>query len=998
MNSLLSDKFSGSALLTSPEMSALSSETLSLTGRTRLDLLNELSEELAPVVSDLDQFQELSRWLTQKYPELDVEPYVVKAKGKASRLLSQRLNKYSLPDYVSKKTTQSYSEAYEYLFRSLSKPLKRSSTALLSEASPVLAQLEKNAQNASKRVYATAQQWVMATYGEVVESVVAAGLQAAGSSAHSSTGILPEGSTTRQSNTTGITYENVAVYIEGVQVPFVAISVGSTMGTYPTASIEIPPQAGLMDIARYYRPKVHIFYEDKNFGGQRLLFSGHIVAPNFTRSRSGGMATISFHCMHKAMNLQGLTLEYGGILTHASPSLRDANPQQAALKVGDFNSVNSLIRALVGITGIQSGGDDAITPSNPKILAANTSLVDPKFGKYIKRYEGMPSVLINFWNQLKVMSYANEVHNKIMSKMYIPLFEEGLHFFNRMSGHHILETMIQNTRIGYCPEKTNPEAVEHNILVAPPFRLNNFSAINAQLLVTNLHNMMNYSGEMMPFLDLIDQFYFGVDYHILHLNSPAQVPIDPSIFVDPDVPGSSQGQEVMAIDYVVKPVLPFYYSPICNVLLPKMYSTISIGQDETGIPTRITALHNFLMSSDGTLNSSHRAPASIREAVAVGIAASNAQSATQISVNLANTTNGSYQIPGKYEQGSGIRPQQMALPQWLAFMVKAKTDEASNTLKESWPEVGTDEYKRLMDLSAAWVYRYGYNHNPDTAQTTRKPWADVLNPYSPKSAINPSQRVLFAAADYYFTQSVVQSRSGSVEAVFNPYIIPGYPMDVVSDSPNEPSFHGLCSSVTHSITSRSVVTSVSMVAASTFAELTNYYIPPAHPWLSTAMNLVNMEFTEGDEPFEVGEVTSSKTTIINNPRAKAYADTFYKQVLGVGAAAIEDIYDFTSGLPSPVLRQGGVFVPGSTDKLPQPNGGEGNPFMSVMGNLTLVSRPIESRGHIEAQNGVMFIDLTPALYNGTQMQYSPPILGDERLLEPGASMFLDYEETEDFVK
>ena len=61
---------------------------------------------------------------------------------------------------------------------------------------------------------------------------------------------------------TGLIYQNIKLYIEGVQVPFESISISQGVGALPSASIVVPPQSGLMDIARFYQPKVHIFYED----------------------------------------------------------------------------------------------------------------------------------------------------------------------------------------------------------------------------------------------------------------------------------------------------------------------------------------------------------------------------------------------------------------------------------------------------------------------------------------------------------------------------------------------------------------------------------------------------------------------------------------------------------------------------------------------------------------------------------------------------------------
>lgn len=117
-------------------------------------------------------------------------------------------------------------------------------------------------------------------------------------------------------NTTDIVYQDIKVYIEGVQVPFEAISISQNIGEYPSAIVQVPPQSGLMDIARYYQPKVHIFYTDRDLGGDRLLFWGHIIACNYAKSRQQGMATISFRCHHKNALFEQVTLEWSNYVNN----------------------------------------------------------------------------------------------------------------------------------------------------------------------------------------------------------------------------------------------------------------------------------------------------------------------------------------------------------------------------------------------------------------------------------------------------------------------------------------------------------------------------------------------------------------------------------------------------------------------------------------------------------------------------------------------------------
>jgi hypothetical protein len=871
-------------------------------------------------------------------------------------------------------------------------------------------------------------------------------------SAATSTGL--EGTPNATNNNTDLQYQDIKVYVEGVQVPFEAITINQQIGALPTATIQIPPQQSLMDITRYYQPKVHIFFTDQNLGGDRLLFWGHIIAANYAKSRQAGMSTISFRCMHKNALVNEVTLEWSDYVNNAITGGGDANSQAAVAQVTDLNSKQSLLNALKGITGMQSDTADLIDPSNTDVMAADITKLDQKWTNLQTRWIGMPAAMMNLWNQIKQSCYAHPGLNTVLSRIYIPLMEEGLGFFDRITGHYVLENLIQNSKQPYCDHYYSDNNGQNpQVMSAPVFRLPSITAISTSLSLEALLGQLQLSGEMSTFAQLFQDFYYSVEYEMVTLASPALVPADATVTVNPDVPSLSSATPMMAVETVIKPQIPFYYSPICNVLFPKMYTEISIDQEEDIVPTRITAYHDNLMGQGGanSIGSNYRAPNSIREAIAVGIALVNQQqnntsstasttgtSATSpVDVNLQNTTGASYNVPGKYEQGRGLRHRKIALPNWLAMFLAGRLTQ-SDTTAEEWPAQGTTEYNQMLNLYAAWVDRYGYDivMNDGTITKTRNTQKDTLNPYSVSAQIHPSQRLLFATSDYEFTKQVLQARTGMVNCIFNPYIVPGYPMDVLDESPNHPSFHGMCSAVTHTITSRSINTTVGIVGAMTYAEMSNYYIAPVHPWLQTALNMLNVTWGAATTPTssnpsgstgsdanpsydssatdaqstgsttptsdtqeygDVSNVQSVRQTIIGNPTAKATADTFYQSVFGITAAAPDQIYDFQTGQPIPVRRASGQWGTGTGQSLPQNNGGEGNDYLTSVGNLRLVSRPIEGKVSIKSKFGLQFIDLTPQNYTPSSMSYQNPILSTDMLLEPGASLFLDYQETSTFV-
>jgi hypothetical protein len=309
---------------------------------------------------------------------------------------------------------------------------------------------------------------------------------------------------------------------------------------------------------------------------------------------------------------------------------------------------------------------------------------------------------------------------------------------------------------------------------------------------------------------------------------------------------------------------------------------------------------------------------------------------------------------------------------------------------------------------------------------------DTLNPFGKSAQIHAFERLLFSHADYDFTKNILSSRTGNLSGIFNPYIVPGYPMDIVAKTPNHPSFHAVCASVTHSITSNSVATSISFMAASTYSELSNYHLLPVHPWLQTALDIINVE-RSGTEPDpdnkdvnltpeqpttgtssdssvdkptpeatfigNTGKVTAVHSTLVNNPKAKESADLFYMSVLGVGATSPSDLVEFSTMEVSAQYRgEDGIMTPnGVSDSIPLANGGEGNPNLTAAGNLKLIHRLIESRDNIEEKFGNAFIDLNTVNYNPSFVAYKDSQLTDSTKLEPGASLFLNYPEIDSFL-
>ena len=792
-------------------------------------------------------------------------------------------------------------------------------------------------------------------------------------------------------HTTDIIYQEVRLYIEGVQVPFEAISVSQAFGKLPEATIQVPPQSGLMDIARYYESKVHVFYEDLNYGGLRLLFWGHIIDASFMHSRAGsGSASIRFAARHKNNMLKQVTLDYCGYTNPGAPGQAGDNSN---LVVNGLNSQQGIIDALKGITGVQSQAKDLIEPTNKSVSDADSTKLMVSHSELAPRYKGMASVSMNFWNQLKKAVYRTPQYNTVMAGMLIPLVEDGIGYFKRTTGHTYIESILDGEKQQICPHV----GVTADIVVPPAMKAGLISAVTAKLSVGAASNALQFSGELTDFGSLLEEFYYSVGYEIITLASPSEVPVDPSVNAPDYRPSKSP---VMAVETIIKPQLPFYYAPVCNVIMPRMFHSIQVTQDERDTPSRCSAVHDASSPDATNSGTTFRGPHTVREAVAYAASVS-ADGSSSGEPTLLSTMGLSYNAPGRYEQGRGIKPTKVALPWWLQSL---STDESNKTTEADpgeLPVKGTTQYDDSLRLAAAWRARNGYDITERGGEINMKRNAqkDLLNPYSPSSKILPYQRVMFSSVDYIFTEAMTRSRTGVVECTFNPYIIPGYPMDVLDDSPNHPCFHAVCSSVTHSISARSISTTVGMIAVQTYAELSNYYTPPAPPWFQTALNLVSTTGSGGSEYGNTDGITVKNAgNLLSNPEGKATADKYYHSTLGVAAADPTTLIDWTTGQVFPQSRLNGCLIVNTKDKLPTPNGGDANDYNTGVGNLRLVSRPIESKESISFKFDYDFVDLTPENYNTTTRASPNPALERDRLLEPGASPFLEYMESKDFIQ
>lgn len=968
---------------------------------------------------------------------------------------------------------------------------------------------------------------------------------------------------------TGIVHQDIRLYIEGVQVPFIAISVSEAYRALPSASIQIPYFAGLMEITKNYAPKVHIFFKDyvyekyliqkgiinyKESDLWRILFEGVLLTNTYSRAKSAdsGTAIIQFSCVHKYSFLNQVLLKFGG---RGAENATAAVPEASAIS----NYMSSPMAVLEALSGIENTSEKHVNSKMTSVDEINIRALTPDMLPYFKRLQGVTGISMVLWNTLKRDSYVYSDYAKTMLDMYIPLVDEGLKVFKRMSGHPLIESgmederyPINNSTLSSRIQGLKPVSPNTKVLIPASFRnfLNEAVSIEIALALSSIAQQA--SGEMMSLWGMIQSMFENMLYDVQVLASPIQ----------------SKSKDLESVNTLVKPLLPFYFAPTCNVLLPHMYTAINVNDAANLSPTRVVAYPD-IMVGPSALKQEFRAPHDVRLVSALNNPLGN------VTLNGSTVRYGEYPAPHEFGRGMLVKevelkpwirhlyaaykivtesdssastssdgttssPQATSLPilttnpnppaptktaktvgygsakvidvtrspkefrieaiwkhwnirenpipfyfgpvtkkgtnivygkngvatpgspestlienfrntttvplfwnvvympynaamyaypphfdyirrQWFAVdeipaSMRAKyvyTEESANSAKSSKLLAPNPKPRATISLTnpiseanlSFYVSELGDNETDVTPlSSTSTYWEDPvldelkrrwdiqhpgqepLNPYATKdvNGSQPYETTLFNTLDYEYSLALVENKQGSVDGMFNPYAVVGYPMDIIDPSPERPSYHAFCIAKSHSITPRSISTSFSFSSALTYDELRSYELPSILPWYQKQLGFLE------------------KQALINQTdRAQEAASRFYSEVLGCGFAdptLLENSQ--TNSLNFVKVNKKGNFsisldkanlaeqmskqsmVLGFTDQ-----------NMSYEGNLALVRREIETLSDIERTNGIRFIDIKPSseqTFESASSEIKVSALRPDVLIKPGRSAFLDY--------
>lgn len=969
-------------------------------------------------------------------------------------------------------------------------------------------------------------------------------------------------------------YQEVTLFIEGVQVPFDFFSVSSAYGATPEATIAVPYFPGILEICKGYFPKVHIFFKDLTFEKflningidyeekdlRRLLFQGVIVGSSYSKSKSTDMdaVQVSFRCVHKYYAMQEIILKMIG---GGTEQLSDQTRGQEIATGHMFNSMAYTTLAMAGVkTPAESSDRPVYRPDDSNkvdLNKVNNSHLQEDLIPYQDRLTGMTGILVNVWNSLKTDSYRRMDVSKMMTDLYIPLVDGGLKFFKRLSGHPVIEGAVTRDKTQIPKNIKERLAGTKNVdetitIIAPPTYANFLQkAATIESGVVAMVNFFSQQTEASDYIGLVAGVLKYLKYDLEVLTSPVQV-LDSSM---------------ESIDVIVKPTLPQYYSPTCNVLLPHMHSSVRYDDFTYAVPTRMFAsMQPYPGINPEQQKKSYLTPEEARIATCAGV------KSDKFNLNSSTVYIGGYPTPTEY--GRGVKVRVTNLDPWIQHInlsdlsqEKGQTTYASGNSSYQAPtqkliaagraliNTGVSELEDLSNENRVWKYwdkavpipkyiasvdvpgwnmqwgvegelspqdinvvskitpfrsstkvpkywnvlyfpdkdaflafpphydymrnefyqtaeleaaKASYGYDPyvprgtsstvDISSSNQSDASDLftqsvvggtpvldillaepgenedfsivpefniekisqafstyagyktydeireilknewnvqhpgmpsLNPYESTSVngIQPFESTIYNYMDYEHALAMTDSRTGGCECPFNPFIIPGYPMDIVEASPEKPSVHAFCTSVTHSGTGASLSTNVTFIGAVTYDELRAYSAFPVPPWFAYHLGL-----------------TQTNSIMNQSDSALEIASQFYMDTLGVGVADPSKLEDYVSGGASTVMISEGNMVKEGRNLFDRDSFGDvGTPFTgasfkeamnpnaSYSGNMALVRREIESQVDVEKSMGVAFIEIQSRRNFPSSMdsiKVSP--LYREVAVRPGRSVFLDY--------
>ncbi len=654
------------------------------------------------------------------------------------------------------------------------------------------------------------------------------------------------------------------VYLSGVEVPALSVSVNQAPQEFPTAAIALPPDRLLLRIGRDDRMRATIFYLDTYRGEVdgsgnkwRLLFDGEVMSSSYMNSPQGRSVTLNCIDLVNAL---------------------------ARMKMFFLSSITNIVQDTTRLETAAVATQAHYQPTFPASLFFRG--LEQTKGKEMQRpYDFVDNMFRAVFGDLDVDPFTLAAYKAQVASGEPKDLKSvvGLHFFSRWA-----------RRTNFHRRWMPMPLFENNFLDKERGAFPVLRAVQSDQAIKAVQGAAGRLGDDGSLWDLLRSIYGQMYYEVGIMSSPSAVRVNrktgetlgalkpgtkewwhpgmvtthPAPSTEPSEPGFATvpqevvtGTEGRLTSYVTKPQLLFAVPPACNVVWKSMILRHQYSENYSQEPTRLIMSEGNLFNTISTGGTDANMMEFINQTMAVGYP-QDAQDGLDRRLGRNGNTPNLYINPHNYlvwpeEFFKGPVYVNQSIPSWFMYLsygqdgaapTGGSTNEAANKiqkvagdLSEFFGKVdvtGVDaaDVAKLNEYSdAAKALAKGTTVTGQATVSLKTMVTDANNKYrmSKDEAVGlltvlsevggtaegeSMQRTYQLYARYEFFRKKYASRNGGVQMIFNPYIVPGYPMVVWDDDETQFSTFGYAFSVSHTLSPGQATTSVSYTFGRTFEE------------------------------------------------------------------------------------------------------------------------------------------------------------------------------------
>lgn len=374
---------------------------------------------------------------------------------------------------------------------------------------------------------------------------------------------------------------NTELYLEGFKVPFVSISVGESVGAFPTAQIELAASVNASRILPGTIVQVFVEIDGSKIGEPFLFFEGKITGINYLKNPT--QETVSIKCYSLLGNFISTTLRpIDSIMTSG-----------AKINSGNSGGTVDKFKVKVNTTSLGQSGSketpaenvdyvDAILvgPQSPQTLK---KLINTAASKYAEQIAKGSQNSIGI--QITHLAGLNDEFINLSNKKFP--FNQGdysqmFYYFGRAFERNDVYFGLESIAFKLIPSMLN---------LPNPRNQNAFRVRAAQSALQSLSQYAGALGGASGLKNLMEAFSEI-------LNKIEYTMIAPSIFPATKAILTDKESAIIPSRFIFLPDGEMGPPSLCNTIFPDEIVSISYSRDMAAEPTRVISQVQYSMLSD----------------------------------------------------------------------------------------------------------------------------------------------------------------------------------------------------------------------------------------------------------------------------------------------------------------------------------------------------------------------------------------------------------------